>query len=235
MGAEAWCDGAAMPNPGATGIGYVIRQPGLPDIEYGAYHGWGTNNEAELKALELVAARLRSEGVDEALLHSDSKVAIGWFRPPAGLRVRWVRRNENARADALANGATGNRLEQWLSPSGQRRHRRWRGVIGEWTSVRNGYTGERESVVRIEHVTEADSGQPACRITQMRRGTWSRLLDGAPTGTRIDFEAIVTPKEVHKRGARRILWNDLQYPRNGRIALAPDVPANGLEMLRQSA
>jgi ribonuclease HI len=74
-----WTDGACSGNPGPMGIGVVITE-GSWRQEAGEYLGIGTNNIAELVAIErgLELAALRIESVTRRVrVHSDSSYAIG--------------------------------------------------------------------------------------------------------------------------------------------------------------
>lgn len=74
-----WTDGACSGNPGPMGIGIVITE-GTWRQEAGEYLGIGTNNIAELVAIErgLQLAAPRIESVTRRVrVHSDSSYAIG--------------------------------------------------------------------------------------------------------------------------------------------------------------
>jgi ribonuclease HI len=77
---EIWTDGACSGNPGPMGIGVVVIDGGKRK-EHGEYLGIGTNNIAELVAIErgLALAGEMTEGAhDRALrVYSDSSYAIG--------------------------------------------------------------------------------------------------------------------------------------------------------------
>ncbi|MCA9676422.1 MAG: ribonuclease HI, partial [Myxococcales bacterium] len=126
-----WTDGACTGNPGPCGIGVVVVEDG-ERREASEYLGEGTNNIAELVAiergLELVRDRQRC-----VLVHSDSSYALGllgknWkakanaelvarLRKLAGefADVRWIKVKghagvpENERCDQLARDAITNR------------------------------------------------------------------------------------------------------------------------------
>ena len=74
-----WTDGACSGNPGPMGIGVVVIE-GSWRHELGEYLGIGTNNIAELVAiergLELAAPRIASV-TRRVRVHSDSSYAIG--------------------------------------------------------------------------------------------------------------------------------------------------------------
>lgn len=121
-------DGGARGNPGPAGAGVVVhRADGGPVLEAGYYLGRATNNAAEYTALlralavaeRLGAARLdiasdselmvrqingeyrvRNEGLKD--LYAEAYERLNRF---SNWRVRHVRREQNARADELANMA----------------------------------------------------------------------------------------------------------------------------------
>jgi ribonuclease HI len=77
---EIWTDGACSGNPGPMGIGVVVLD-GATRKELGEYLGSGTNNIAELVAIERgleVAAQLTNGDRARAMrIYSDSSYAIG--------------------------------------------------------------------------------------------------------------------------------------------------------------
>lgn len=121
-------DGAARGNPGPAGIGVVLEsEPGEPVVEVAAYIGETTNNVAEYRALlrgleeaEKVAPRSLTVLCDSELLvrqlNGLYKVRADHLKPlfaEASRRLRafprarimHVGRQENSRADRLANRA----------------------------------------------------------------------------------------------------------------------------------
>ena len=131
------CDGAARGNPGPAGIGAEIATPQgkvLSEVAEGI--GVATNNVAEYRAAIAGLERARELGATEVLLRSDSRLLIeqlaGRFRVknptlqrlnhearkllaefPA-VRLEHVPREQNARADALANKG----VDDWLAGEG---------------------------------------------------------------------------------------------------------------------
>jgi ribonuclease HI len=77
---EIWTDGACSGNPGPMGIGVVVID-GAERREHGDYLGIGTNNIAELTAiergLELAAAAAEKDRGRPVRIFSDSAYAIG--------------------------------------------------------------------------------------------------------------------------------------------------------------
>lgn len=123
---RASIDGAARGNPGPAGAGvYVEAQGDRPAEELFEPLGVQTNNVAEYSALLLALARAGELGAEEVELTSDSRLLVeqvnGNFRVKAehlkplvadavrrakGFRrfsIRHVRREENKKADRLAN------------------------------------------------------------------------------------------------------------------------------------
>jgi ribonuclease HI len=77
---EIWTDGACSGNPGPMGIGVVVID-GEKRKEHGEYLGTGTNNIAELVAIErgiVLAGELTNGARDRTMrVYSDSSYAIG--------------------------------------------------------------------------------------------------------------------------------------------------------------
>lgn len=121
-----YIDGAARGNPGKAGIGvvlYRLRKRVLEEVS--EYIGETTNNIAEYKALLRALEKALEHGAREVVIYSDSELLVkqlkGEYRvkaPPLaplymearrllGGLVRWevehIPREENTRADALAN------------------------------------------------------------------------------------------------------------------------------------
>jgi ribonuclease HI len=127
-------DGAARGNPGPAGAGWVVETANGQLVEEGcAYLGQLTNNQAEYEAL-LHALRAVDPGPDtEIEVHADSELMVrqlnGQYRvkhadlrprfeaasralaQAAGFRMTHIRREENARADELANQAIDMHLD----------------------------------------------------------------------------------------------------------------------------
>jgi ribonuclease HI len=88
-GLQIYCDGACEPNPGNAGSGVVVYRDGkLAQLWYGLYNPNGTNNTAELNALQqalLLAEKAIEAGEDVQILCDStyaincvSKWAAGW-------------------------------------------------------------------------------------------------------------------------------------------------------------
>jgi ribonuclease HI len=135
--ATAWIDGASRGNPGEAGFG-VLVESGVGDLEICGFLGRTTNNVAEYAGLIAALTWARDNEVDELTLYSDSLLLInqltGAYKVKAphlipiflqalelkrGIRsvtARHVRREQNSKADGLANRAVDERtpLPAWL-------------------------------------------------------------------------------------------------------------------------
>ena len=122
-------DGASRGNPGPAGIGAVVEVgDGRPPIELCEYIGETTNNVAEYRALLLALEEAGRRAPDGALtVYSDSELLVrqlnGEYKVKAehlrplyleacrrlrafpGARILHVGREENRKADLLANRA----------------------------------------------------------------------------------------------------------------------------------
>lgn len=134
---EAWIDGAARGNPGEAGFGVHVESNGATEEILG-FLGRTTNNVAEYAALLAALTWAGRQGVESLLIHSDSQLLVrqleGQYRVKAPhlvpmflkvlelrrriphLTVRHVPREENKKADRLANRAIDERapLPGWL-------------------------------------------------------------------------------------------------------------------------
>lgn len=134
----AYTDGACTGNPGPCGLGVVLLDGGKRR-ELSMYLGHGTNNIAELTAIE--EALLAADATDRALvIHTDSQYAIGvlskgWkakanqeliarikaaLKPFKKLELRYVKGHagipDNERADELARASVVARASSgWVS------------------------------------------------------------------------------------------------------------------------
>ena len=75
--AIAYADGACSGNPGPCGLGVVMLLPDGSRHELSEYLGTGTNNIAELTAVQRAAELLRKHEIPAARVHTDSKYSIG--------------------------------------------------------------------------------------------------------------------------------------------------------------
>jgi ribonuclease HI len=136
----AHIDGAARGNPGPAGAGAYLQPEGGTDEELFESLGETTNNVAEYRALLLALRRAEELGADTVEVVSDSLLLVqqvnGAFKVRAahlvpllseavrrakGFRrflIRHVRREQNRKADRLANlGADASERARSSSPS----------------------------------------------------------------------------------------------------------------------
>jgi ribonuclease HI len=128
---KVWIDGASRGNPGDAAYAVVIQRPSLPDYEECDRLGMTTNNVAEYSALLRALERAEQLGGRRLAIFSDSELLVkqmnGEYRvkneelkelhTQATARVArfdrvdltHVRRDQNARADALCNAALDGR------------------------------------------------------------------------------------------------------------------------------
>ena len=132
MEIKVYTDGSCKPtNPGPAGFGYVILVDGEVLSSGGDFIGSGTNNIAEVKAIQYSLTLLKSVGFEKESisLYTDSQYAVGLFtkgwKPRANvelinsvkeqlkdfsnLEIVWVRGHNgdqyNEMADSLAKKA----------------------------------------------------------------------------------------------------------------------------------
>lgn len=126
LSVTAHVDGASRGNPGHAGFGVVITLDGIGDVYRRAgYLGEITNNQAEYHSLLHCLSVLEELGLRNGVVNSDSELLVkhisGDYRVKnrqlrplyeevmaclkrlEGISVRYIRREENASADALAN------------------------------------------------------------------------------------------------------------------------------------
>jgi len=135
--ARAWIDGASRGNPGDAGFG-VVLETDRDGEEVVGYLGKATNNVAEYAALIAPLTLAAERGVEKLVVYSDSQLMVrqvnGFYRlkaphlKPIFLEVLKLRqaipdfiiehvaRDENKKADGLANRAIDERapLPSWL-------------------------------------------------------------------------------------------------------------------------
>jgi ribonuclease HI len=134
VGLIIYVDGGARGNPGPSGAGVVIAdEDGTLIHEAGYYLGRQTNNAAEYHAVIRALARAAADGAQALCVHSDSQLLVrqvtGQYEVKSPkllplfrqvqtllLRVpRWsfrhINREENLRADELANMAMDRRAD----------------------------------------------------------------------------------------------------------------------------
>jgi ribonuclease HI len=84
-----WCDGAAMPNGGPAGAGYVVV--GGVHLLGSEALGDATNNVAEYTAVRNALRAAADAGATSAHVRMDSPVVFGLRTPLARGRVPWKR------------------------------------------------------------------------------------------------------------------------------------------------
>ncbi len=124
---KVWIDGASRGNPGEAAYAVVIERPNLPDYEEADRLGVTTNNIAEYTALLRALERIGELGGKRLDVFSDSELLVkqmnGDYRVKNvelkalhaqvtklaehfdHVNLTHVRREQNARADALCNAA----------------------------------------------------------------------------------------------------------------------------------
>lgn len=128
---QIFTDGASRGNPGNSGIGVVIFREGKEYDEISSFVGKKTNNEAEYLAVIRALEWMHRENVQKAVFFSDSQLLVrqlsGVYKVKAptikplfknvkellldlDVSFVWIRREENSKADILANQAIDNHL-----------------------------------------------------------------------------------------------------------------------------
>ncbi|MCS6866099.1 MAG: ribonuclease HI family protein [Gemmataceae bacterium] len=125
-------DGASRGNPGPAAYAIVLTQPGRPDLEHAETIGTATNNVAEYTALVEGLSRAAQMGVQKLNIFSDSELLVRQMTGEYQVRsaelrslyeqarrlwdqfarvtIQHIPREQNRRADALANQALDGRL-----------------------------------------------------------------------------------------------------------------------------
>jgi len=126
MGLTIHIDGGSRGNPGPAAAGIVIHDDrGRPVLEAGYFLGRKTNNQAEYHALLLALEAAANYGEDEITIKSDSELLVRQLLGEYQVRsaelaslfqqvqrrlltfgawqIRHLRREQNRRADSLAN------------------------------------------------------------------------------------------------------------------------------------
>lgn len=125
-----YTDGASSGNPGASGIGAVIKTEGKR-IEISEYIGRATNNAAEYTALLRGLEKAKDLGLNRLDIHLDSELLVKQIKGEYAVKseslkvlynkvisllktfrsysIKHVPREENADADRLAKKAIKNR------------------------------------------------------------------------------------------------------------------------------
>jgi ribonuclease HI len=124
-------DGGSRGNPGPAAYAYVIKRPGVADIEGKAYLGSTTNNIAEYTGLVKALEHAKALGAKKLIVNSDSELMVKQmngqykvkneglrplFQKASELRrafelvtIKHIYRDQNSQADALCNEAMDDR------------------------------------------------------------------------------------------------------------------------------
>mmetsp|Transcript_22145 Transcript_22145/g.38039 ORF Transcript_22145/g.38039 Transcript_22145/m.38039 type:complete len:172 (-) Transcript_22145:55-570(-) len=124
------CDGSSRGNPGPSGIGYVIYEDNSIVAQVSMTIGYGTNNEAEYRAVIEGLQHCLNEGASTVEVQLDSELVVRQLNGEYQIRnprlwdladkvfeqfeefeyyptITWIDRQQNHRANALAQRATG--------------------------------------------------------------------------------------------------------------------------------
>jgi len=134
-----YTDGGSRGNPGPAAYAYVIKRPGLSDIEENGFLGETTNNIAEYTGLVKALEHAKELGGKKLLVQSDSELMVkqlnGQYKVKnEGLRplylqavalrkhfesvtIKHIYREQNTQADRLCNEAMDNRSAARSRPS----------------------------------------------------------------------------------------------------------------------
>jgi ribonuclease HI/probable phosphoglycerate mutase len=132
-----YCDGASFGNPGPSGIG-VVLEIGDEVVEHSEDIGWGTNNEAEYRALITGLRMALDRGVDVLHVRADSQLIVrqvtGEYKIKkkelqrlalqarslverfASVKFEHVLRDLNERADALSKAGAEHAKARGVEP-----------------------------------------------------------------------------------------------------------------------
>lgn len=135
---KIFCDGASRGNPGLSGIGYLVLDSSGKILKEGSeFLGVATNNQAEYHAAIKALEEAVELGVDEVELYTDSELLFKQLHGEYAVHhpklkplrerlltlisrlsrfeVKKVSREENVKADALANMA----VDEWMRRRGK--------------------------------------------------------------------------------------------------------------------
>jgi len=127
-------DGSSHGNPGPSGIGIIVfDESGRVLDKFSRFIGFGTNNEAEYRALIEALRKAMQLGAEKVELYSDSELVVNQIRGVYSVKdeklkrlhlkcvellknfkeyeISYVPRELNAEADRLANDAIMKHLE----------------------------------------------------------------------------------------------------------------------------
>lgn len=189
-------DGAARGNPGPASYALVLARPGLPVVEEAAAIGRATNNVAEYTALVKGLERAAELGVTRLAVFSDSELLVkqmnGEYRVKhpdlvplyqqatrlkgrfEAVTISHVRREQNARADALGNEALdGKRAAAGPTPTPARAPAAPPGTVSD-AAVREDALAVLTGAARAW----ADGGPAAVPVEAVWDQLWSVLEEG---------------------------------------------------------
>ena len=127
-------DGICEPNPGQMGIGIVFEN----GKRFGKKLGYGTNNEAECRAVIEALKIVQQKNIQGNILYSDSELVVRWthgnyqlksdtaqmFVPQirrlltiTKTKIKWIPREQNEEADIESKKAMGYIIEKIESRS----------------------------------------------------------------------------------------------------------------------
>ena len=128
-------DGSSHGNPGPSGIGIIVfDESGRILDKFSRFIGFGTNNEAEYRALIVSLRKAMQLGAEKVELYSDSELVVNQIKGVYSVKdeklkrlhlkcvellknfkeyeISYVPRELNAEADRLANEAIMKHLEE---------------------------------------------------------------------------------------------------------------------------
>jgi ribonuclease HI len=136
-----YVDGASFGNPGPSGIGFVLTQDDQVLLDLSQDIGWGTNNQAEYRALIAGLNEAIERGIRSLLVRSDSQLLVrqvtgeykvkdrklkvlmseieGLLSKFESVRFEHVRREFNERADELAKAGAEAAQARGVTPPQQ--------------------------------------------------------------------------------------------------------------------
>lgn len=136
-----YVDGASFGNPGPSGIGLVLTEGNQVLVDLSQDIGWGTNNQAEYRALIAGLSEAVERGIRSLLVRSDSQLLVrqvtGEYKVKdkklkvlmseieallsefEKVRFEHVRRELNERADELAKAGAEAAQARGVGPAQQ--------------------------------------------------------------------------------------------------------------------
>lgn len=166
MKARGYFDGSAIPNPGVIGAGAVIYDTNENEIDSVSIFvsEYGTVNEAEYNGLIALLERAKAIGVTDLEVFGDSQLVvrqcIGEYSVNAqnlqplyqkvmllssgfqSIKINWIKRNENTRADALALDAVKRKVSKKVKLQSQNKNNK--------PKVKVKYIGSKRLLILID-------------------------------------------------------------------------------------